>query len=340
MGVQCAICGQAMIRGQKCANCESQPTGKKASLIPVSTNWDGRDSDSPKFIRRLLFGIVCVFGLFAGLDHLITGARLVFMEKVQPNESVLIGVLLASCLLGGVVAGTANRNAELTGLTVSIIATFAHLWQLQKGGEIILTSWWIGFPVITGIVGVVAGFTGRLIYPPSPRLSINSLAENNGNGQTIIKDPDDGIELVLWRIPLGVLLTLAGTYWAGNAYWHLYRLLGSSLGSFGGTTLVVWQLVGLATILGGAISGIYTKSGLIQGLLTGLFSGIGINLLHWKFAGQRPMGQEFWESITNLNKNDAKLMGIILIFSIGVATMGGWLSSRLFQPTRRVKPKL
>ena len=292
----CSACGKPTVIGSDCAYCISQSAGKQAALVSVSAHWNEHDSDSPRFVRRLLFGVVSVFGLFAGLVHLITAGMLMFDESAVPNERLLIGVLLASCLIGGLIAGTANRKAELTGISIGILAAFGHLWQLNRTGETLPGEWWIGFPIISAVVGLLAGFSGRLIYPPSPRMSLNSDANLTGIAQ--------------------------------------------SLGSMGGSNLVIWQLTGLAALMGGLLSGNHTKAGVIQGISSGFISGIAINILHLKCAGLRQMGLEFWQSISGFNKNEPQLMAIVLAFTVMTGALGGWLGSRLFQPSsRRKRPR-
>ncbi len=278
----------------------------------------------------MLFGLVCVFGCFAGLDHLATAVLLWIPEQQAPTEQMLIGILLASCLLGGLVAGTANRKAELTGLTVGVLAAFGHLWQLNRTGETLPGEWVFGFPLMAGLVGVMAGFAGRLIYPPVP---IVPLIGSSGIRSLAI-EPTIETPVVIWRVLLGAALIVAGTYWAGSLQHHLSRIIGSKFGSFGGSSMVVWQMATLAAVLGGTLAGANTAAGLKQGMLAGLPAGLAIAAMHWKYGGERPMGVEFWQDQLSLNQQAPALLGVLVGSVTLISTLGGWLGSRLLQPKK------
>ena len=326
----CPTCRKPTIVGTDCAHCVSAAAGKMAALVAVPTKWNENESDSPRFFRRLLFGLVSVFGLFAGLGHLISAFTLIGEEGEHPNERTLIGALLASCLASGVIAGTANRKAELTGLALGVIAALGHLWQLNRTNEPLTLEWVLGFPLLAGVVGILAGFAGRLIYPPSPRLSLSPEA----SGRTIIRDRAQSNPMVIWRMMAGVAVSIAVTFWAGTIYSTAHRAFGSGVGSLGGNALVMWQITTLGAILGGATAGMFTRAGVKQGLLAGVLAGMGIAGLHLKFGTSRLMGLDFWLDQLSFNREDPALYGAVVLFTIAASLLGGWLGSQLFQPRR------
>lgn len=292
--------------------------------------WHRGDPDTPRFVRRTLFGLVCVFGLFAGLDHAVSAVTLWTPGDDAPDEKLWVGVLLGSCLVGCLIAGTANRKAELTGLVVGVLAAAGHLWQLDRTGESLPGEWLFGFPTMAGLVGVMAGFAGRLIYPPPPAVNVSGAV----SVRTLLIEPPVSHPVVLWRLALGAALAVAGTYYAGHLQLQFARLVGAKFGSFGGSSMVVWQLATVATLLGGVFAGANTKVGLKQGLLAGLMAGLGVAGLQLKFGGERPMGIEFWQEHLNLGARAPALLGVLVGAAVLMGAVGGWLGSQLLHPKK------
>ncbi len=318
----CPTCRQQQYPGTPCRRC-----GGPALPLPVLGPTVG-DADTPRFIRRLLFGLVCVFGLFAGLDHALSALTLWTPDTPPPSEQVWVGVLLASCLIGCVIAGTGNHKAELTGLLVGVLAAAGHLWQLNRTGESLPGEWLFGFPIMAGLVGVMAGFAGRLIYPPAPAVAVASGA----NARTLLIEPPESHPVVMWRVLLGAALAVAGTYWAGHLQQQFARVAASSFGSFGGSAMVVWQLATITTLLGGVLAGANTKSGLKQGILAGVVTGLAVAALHLKFGSERPMGVDFWQEQLSVGSRAPALLGVLVGAAVLMGAVGGWLGSQLLRP--------
>lgn len=323
----CPICARLGIPINRCPH----QVGSMGGVTPVADlarTTAAVDRDVPRFLRRLVFGLVCVFGLFAGVDHLLMAVSISISAERLQQEQVLIGILLGSCLVSSLIAGTANRYAELTGLLIGILAAFGHLWQLNRTAETLPAEWFFGFPLMAGFVGLLAGFAGRLIYPPAPKVQIWG-ASNYASLVTESK----AAEPIRWlNLIVSIVLAITGVYFADELQQHFSRIVAAKFGSFGGNGLVIWQMTTVIVCLASIISGVNSRAGMRQGLMMGIVVSLAITGLYFQLGSTRPLGAEFWQAQLDLSSTAPQIYLVLIVYNFVLCAVGGWLGAQMFPP--------
>jgi hypothetical protein len=228
---------------------------------------------------------------------------------------VLLQVLHAlSLLVGGGLAAAGQRRGPLLGGLVGLVSGFlflvAQLWGEGRPPDAAV----YGQPLLALIFGTLGGLLGSSIWKPLPALRAPAAPKRSRPALPLrpLRDP------IAWgRVVVGVGVVAAGIFWPTVL---LNWLVGVSYGIFRleshlQAQLVAWEIAGLLTLLGGAIGGANTRTGIKHGFLVGLGGAV---LLIGNHLGNRAAVLE----------QTALLVASILSLTV----VGGWFGAQLFPP--------
>src|SRR5262245_2871384 len=192
----CPQCGLQLIE-------ETEGSSISFASVPIEDTPDG-----PSLPRRLALGAVTLFGAFHGLQHLATVVSLTSGGTEFARPEVPVVCLAIAALGAAIIAGTANRRAEATGLLLALCAGAAFVGADEIRHAPVAETWLTGIPVFLGLIGIVGGLVGRIAVPPAPRLPRFAQLGSRIT-PTIVGEPPARIA---WgRILAGAAVVVAGT---------------------------------------------------------------------------------------------------------------------------------
>lgn len=231
------------------------------------------------FLGRLLIGLVLAQGLYFGLRHLLTGLLLAthgeewlgnYLASL-PGMLVLEALHLVPLLLGAMLAAAAQRQAfilgSLLGLINSALCMAVQIYLKQTANSLS----WYGQPLLQAGCGCLGAWIGSFIWKPLTLPTLpGETARKPGvarKAQPLLAGP-----IGWFRVALGVLLALAGNFWAEMLF---QTVLTASAGKLETTSylqdkIFTWEIRALAVLFGAAVAGSTSRNGFKQGLVAGL----------------------------------------------------------------------
>jgi hypothetical protein len=327
MSMVCPKCSGSFEQSLNCPSCgvrllyESMAFRRHAVLTGAPRRW----LQNP--LGRIAAGIFLAQGLAYSLQLLCNAYIQAAAAEPQPSVwSTLYGLVLlqsiqgVSLLAGGALAGAAQRRPDLQGAVVGAVHSSIFLFMLRLHGEHLTEVALYGQPVLHVAFGMLGAVIGARIWQPLPVLvmpdSEATLQSENDRRSKFTWAALDGP--VAWgRVSAGIVIVTAGFLWAPN-------LLSVVLDAGQGTLrisdrlqaqLVIWEIMGLTTLLGAAGAGATTRNGLKQGLFVGAGACI---LLIGNHLGAKNVSLE--------------LIAYTATSIFGLTIAGGWFGGQLFPP--------
>lgn len=288
--------------------------------------------DGPSFLRRLVFGGITLLGLYHGLKHLALAGILSQTGDTTLSSDTHVSLLVIAMLVAGVVAGTVNRRAELTGLLLALAASIFFLGPDLLHMDSIPEEWLLGVPTLLGIVGIIAGFAGRLMVPPAPNLPTFGRLDS----QIVVRIKRPPARIAWLQLLLGVAIAVAGAACVDSIRHGLAYVFAGQASAFGARPLIAWQIGTLAALTGGVVTSYGNRGGLRQAVFAGLASGAGVALALATQADSTPSPVvDFWVYQLDL-KNSGSLPYLVLGLTTFMATgLGAWFGGHILPNTDR-----
>lgn len=328
----CAKCGRTFGEQMLCPLCgvQLETDAAPGGSVPLSVPFVDETPDGPSFGRRLVFGLLSLLGLYQGLKHLALAAVLVHSGIPVLSGDSQLSLLIAATLAATIVAGTANRRAEATGVVVAILGAAAFLGPDLWHGSRLPDEWLIGMPTSVALVGAIGGFAGRMMVPPAPSLPAFGRLES----RVVVPMKRKPTRIGWVQISFGAVIAVAGAVFAEDVRQVLSKVVAGGGGAFGARSLIAWQVSTLAALVGGVAAGFNSRGAFRQALLAGLGAGAGSAfLLGCHLAADDSPVLDFWTEQLGA-KGDRLLPLAVVGLSTCVATgLGGWLGSHVFPPT-------
>ncbi|MFO0925720.1 MAG: hypothetical protein U0736_01625 [Gemmataceae bacterium] len=273
---------------------------------------------------RVAIGLILAQGLFYALRHLLVGALLATSSEETPDVHKYLFLLqsfqVTGVLLGGALAGGAQRSGVVLGMLVGVLNAVLAVVFRQMGVAADLVGQ--TGPLLTqAIVGAIGGWIGMAIWAPVPRAAVPGAFTPKKPARKPSQPLFAG--RVAWvRVALGTALAVAGTLSASYLFDKLLDLGHGKLGTSDELQdlLITWEIKALAVLLGAAFAGATTTNGLKQGLVVGLAGSLILAAL------QTPRPGAFLQLI---------LFTCISTMSLSLA--GGWFGGQLFPPVVKWK---
>jgi hypothetical protein len=324
----CAKCGRSFDGQMLCPLCgvqlQSEPDNAGLALNPTITD---ETSDGPSFLRRLVFGGITLLGLYHGLKHLALAAVIAQAGPATLSADTHISLLVVSMLVAGVVAGTVNRRAELTGLLLALAASVLFLGPDLLHTNLIPEEWLLGVPTLLALVGVVGGFAGRLMIPPAPNLPTFGRLDSHVVVVRIKRPP----ERIAWiQVMAGIAFTVAGAVYVDSIRSGLAYVLAGQSASFGARPLIAWQISTLAALVGGVITGYGSRGGIRQAIFAGVGAGATVVLALAMHADSAPATViDFWTYQLDLKSSNSLPYVALGVTTMMATTLGGWFGGQI-----------
>jgi hypothetical protein len=295
------------------------PDGEPALSSNSSSHWQRTPWG------RIFIGLLLAQGLFYGLRHLVTAFVLVLQPSAEPGDDtsallivVVIQVLQAVTLLvGGMVAGSGQRNGTLLGAVVGVWNGVLTGLTPQWAGQSLSAVALYGDPLLQTSLGALAGWMGSTFWKPlpAPEPTVPQRVVRKAPKRT--RPPLFAGRIALFRVLLGSALAAGGTL-SASALFALIDRLGEGGLAGNGTTLdlvVTWEIKALALIAGGVLAGSNCYNGLKQGLCVGIVTALIL-------AAVQPQAAEGW----------AGVIGLLVATTTFPCLMGGWFGCQLLPP--------
>jgi hypothetical protein len=276
MALQCPQCERSYENELQCPRC----------AVPLHSEFAKEDPDDPlppHWSRnpwgRTVLGVLLAQGLFFAIRELLVTTRLVAGEDSGGAWSQLSGLLtiqglqLAALLAGSLLAGAGQKHGGIYGSFVGVWNGILSVLVLSLQGELVTAVDYYSQPLLHTAVGAAGGLLGSWIWKPASAYMQMALS----NQPRVSADFLAGVLAgqVSWiRVTGGTLVAVGGFLWADTV---LSFVVSTSEGrmtvrSAMQQQLLTLEIMGLALFLGGAISGISTWNGGMQGMWTGLLT--------------------------------------------------------------------
>jgi hypothetical protein len=281
-------------------------------------------------VGRVFVGLLLAQGLFYGLRHFLTGILLLAVghERLPEVLASLPGLItvqvlqVAALLIGGMLAGAAQRSGLVLGLFLGVlngvVAVIAQQWPATATQTFIPTY---GQPVIQGAVGAVGGWLGCTIWRPlAVLLGPDSAQVKRVAVSRPMGSPFAG-RIHWFRILIGTAFAVAGCLSATYLLERVAMVSNDALAtdSYWQERVVTWEIKALAMLLGGALAGACTTNGFKQGVLVGILSGVALN------------------GAVAMRAPTLQFIGLMMVSSLSLALVGGWFGGQLFPPVSPFK---
>jgi hypothetical protein len=309
--LHCPTCGNALVY--------TQAHKRRRSYGELARGWQHTDWG------RFIIGVGLAQGLFYGLYHLLKSIFLaVSGEPLNPEtmpltELVCIQSLqLFGLLVGSVTAGVARRQALVLGVYIGVANSILSLLLGQWPAHAFTTYWVYVQPFIQIALGSFAALVSSLIWKPLAMATLpetpSRMAKKLGAKRPRIIKLFAGP--ISWlRVVLGALLGAAGCFAAKPALTHVLNNTDFlSLDAHMQEVLLLWEVKGLAFILGGLLAGSGTVNGLKQGLVTGIVTAA---LMNGMVAYERA---------------HIETVGLTILLAFTLPAVGAWFGAQLFPP--------
>ena len=274
--LHCPTCGNALVY--------TEARKRRLSYGELARGWQHTDWG------RFVIGVGLAQGLFYGLYHLLRSIfQAVNGEALNPETMPLVEVAcvqalqLFGLLVGCVTAGVARRQAIVLGVYIGVANSILSLLLGQWPAYAFTTYWVYIQPFIQIVVGSAGALVSSLIWKP---LSVATLPETPSRMAKKLGAKRPRLSKVFagpvsWlRVLLGALLAAGGCYAAKPALYHVLNNTNwLSLDAYSQEAMLLWEVKGLALLLGGFLAGAATANGLKQGLVVGIVTAALMNAL-------------------------------------------------------------
>jgi hypothetical protein len=326
MAMFCPKCSTAFEQRIQCPTCDIRlmvlDTGRGRGLF--ARGWQHTPTG------RVVVGLLIAQGLFYGLRHFLTGILLLTVGHDRLPEVlaslpglVTVQVLqVAALLLGGLLAGAAQRSGFVLGLLLGVlngaVAVIAQQWPATATQTFIPTY---GQPVIQGAVGAVGGWLGCTIWRPLVTLiGPNSAQVKRVALAAPAVSPFAG-RIHWFRILFGVAFAVVGCLSATYMLERVAMVSNEALvaDDYWQERVVTWEIKALAMVLGGALAGACTTNGFKQGVFVGVLSGLALS------------------GVTGSRGPTLQIIGLTMVYAVSLGLVGGWFGGQLFPPVSPFK---
>lgn len=275
---------------------------------------------------RLFIGLIVSQGLFYGLERLLTGVLLAVQGGTAeelwlhfPNVVALIAAQVVAVLCGALLAGVGQEGAASIGAIAGAWYGVMAIVLRQVPPDSLNNVALYASPLAFAGIGAVGASIGAWIWRPLPADPSPVMLTPRKKQSSSKKSPFSGP--IAWiRVALGTALAVAGTLSAAGVYQRLMDLSGGRLSSTGTLQdqIIIWEIQGLALLLGGAFAGAVTSNGPKQGLAVAIASSI-------LLVGV--------QSFKSANWLEPAFYLVVATFALALA--GGWFGGALFPPVVR-----
>lgn len=333
MSMVCAQCGQVFHgKERQCPRCgilllvqqHGVADPNDASLPPPAdplsrwqqTPW-GRIVVSVLLAQGLAF---CIRMLFTAWYQAREGESI---DWNTPSGLLLLNAFHAVCLVAaGMLAGANQIRGIASGGLVGLWSGLIFLALNPGGRHVLAPALFFAQPLLHLAFGLIGGFIGYRIWKPT------SLFVEDDMGRSGLGVPRPG---KLWKGPIHIVRVLLGAGIAVTGAIFAKEILGSVLDNSQGLfrirdnlteRLLLYQVMGLSALVGGAVAGSSSRNGFKQGVCASVLVGalfIGVQLA-----------------------NPKTLLEVAIATGSGVAGMtilGGVFGSTLFPPLVKQQPK-
>lgn len=334
MAMVCAQCSQVFYgKERQCPKCGilllMQQHGVKdvgdSQSLPVDplsrwqqTPW-GRIVVSVIIAQGLAF---CTKLLFSAWYQASEGERL---EWNTPTGMLLLNSFhVVSLIACGMLAGANQERGITSGGLVGMWSGLIFLGLHRQSRDVLEPIIFFAQPFFHLVAGLIGGFIGYRIWRPVPLFRVEDDMGKSGFG---VPRPNKK----LWKGPIHIVRVLlgAGVALAGAVFAR--QILDSIMRNMQGTfhirdhltdKLVLYQVIALAALAGGAIAGSSSRNGFKQGVCASVLAAalyLGVQLA-----------------------NPKSVLEIVVFSTFGVAVMtilGGVFGSKLFPPLSKEAPK-
>lgn len=310
----------------------------------------GRPQESivaaPGMAVRFLAGLILAQGLYYGLRLWAAAFSLAFAPAedfaLTISNVLAPGLMAVAVLAGALVAGSGNPRGLAAGAALGLLHAF-----LIIGAEFAVGLWPTKYVLFSGwlvltLLGAIGGRVGRYLWPP-----LSDIPDPSQAAETKPVSFETPSLPIAWaRVIGGAALSIGCTVWAGAIRDFM---IGTSDGKFMvesrfQSQFVAWVISALAMMVGGVFAGASTRSGLKHGFLVGLFSCIGIFIIHSFVVKESIPAEKFFAAVFGLPETDALTparLGLYLLSNaLFLGMFGGWFGAsllpRLIQPPSRL----
>jgi hypothetical protein len=280
-------------------------------------------------LGRVITAILLAQGLAYGLQLLCTAGVMAAQEAETSVWSTLYGLVLLqavqglSLLAGGALAGAGQRRAFFLGAFVGLVHGLIFLVAQEVRGDKVTDVSLYGQPILHVAFGAIGAVIGASIWRPLPTLAMPEFdidtnfkpARGRRPLLAALRGP------VAWgRVAAGVGIVAVGFLW-GPALFTAAMEAGQAprITDKLQATLVTWEIIGLATLLGAAIAGSTTRNGLKQGLCVGI--GASVVLVTIYLSDHSPASEKALYTVASI---------------LPLTIAGGWFGGQLFPPVYEI----
>jgi len=236
----------------------------------------------------------------------------------------LNGFHAISLVICGMLAGANQVRGMTSGGLVGLWSGLIFLGVHRASREVLEPAVFFAQPFAHMLFGLLGGFIGYRIWKPVPLFHVE---DDLGKSGYAIPRPNKK----LWKGPIHIVRVLIGAGIALAGAMFAKELLDGFMRVMQGTfripdhlteRLIVYQVVALATFLGGAVAGSSSRNGFKQGICGGILAAC--LFLGFQLA------------------NPKSVVEIVLFTASGIAlmtTLGGMFGSALFPPLGKQLPK-
>jgi hypothetical protein len=289
MAMVCPRCNRPFEQQLNCPLCGSRLLFQ-ANTAGMSSEPSGTE-EFPQWQQtpwgRLAIGFILSQGLAYGLQQVLTAGVLATGEH-SSIWTTLWGIVLlhgiqGGCLLiGGALCGAGQRRGMLYGSVLGLVNGLVFLFTQRQGDGTPMVIALYGQPVLHMAFGAFGGLVGMLIWKPLPAIQV----------------PEGAGTAKIAALPAPTFQFLDGPIYLGR----------------------VWEVCGLATLVGAGLAGASTFNGLKQGLCVGIGSSLIL------------AGVQFGNAKSMLETTILMILGVMVM-----TIVGGWFGSQLFPPIQARK---
>jgi hypothetical protein len=279
MSMVCTRCDAVHEQALHCPTCGAAlvyhaPRKQGFNYAELARGWQHTDGG------RFFIGIGLAQGLFYGLNLLVKSIFVAAYGEPVSSQSLpaltevicVQSLQLFGLLVGSIIAGVARRQAIVLGVYIGVANAILSYLLAQWPIQAIGTPLYYAQPFLRIFAGPVSWF----------------------------------------RLGLGVAVGVAGCQVARYALDAILNLSDQfSMNEYMQESVIVWELRGVALLLGGIVAGAGTANGLKQGLMAGMFTGAVMNVV-MVYRNAKP-----------------EIVVLSLVLSFALSLVGGWFGGQL-----------
>jgi hypothetical protein len=270
-------------------------------------------------------GLAYCFQMLFNAWFLASGSESEPVGWNTPAGLLLLNTIQAFCVVVCSMLAGANQARGITsGGLVGLCSGLIYLIFHRSSREVLEPAVFYAQPLLQFLCGLLGGIVGYRIWKPVPLFNVEIEVDKSGFGiprpaKKLLRGP-----IHVFRVLLGAAVAVAGAVFVKELMDQLMR---NSQGmfqvkSYATEKLIVYQIIALTSMIGGAIAGSSSRNGFKQGLCTGVLAAtlyFGVQLA-----------------------NPKAVLEISLFTGGAVAVMstfGGVFGSTLFPPLAKEQPK-